>query len=104
MSRIKIDNLSFCESDLPSTSQVQGGLSLSGFLSTFLPTDNSGIVSVIKQGNGESEREYFVNPTTGTEGYISLGKNSLSGVKVEKIGNSVSTKSFSIAGNLSILT
>ena len=100
MSKIKIDNLSFCESELPSTSQVQGGLSFSQFLSSFLPTNNSGIVSVIKPVNGESETKYFVNPTTGTEGYILSGKNFSSGAKVQRIGNSVYTESFSMAGNL----
>jgi hypothetical protein len=100
MSRIKIDNLSFCESELPSTSQVQGGLSFSQFLSSFLPTDNSGIVSVIKPVNGEYETKYFVNPTTGTEGYIFSGNNFSSGAKTQRIGNSISTVSFSRVGDL----
>lgn len=83
---------------------MQGGLSLSQFLYRFLPTDNYDIVSVIKPVNDEYETKYFVNQTTGAEGYILSGKNFWSGAKVQTIGNSVYTESFAITGNLDFFT
>lgn len=102
MSRIKIDNLSFCETELPSNSQVQGGLSLSEFLSSFLSADKYELVSITKPVDGKYETKYFVDKTTGTQGYISSGKNFLSGAKIQRVGNTVSSESFAMAGNLNL--
>ncbi|MBW4610467.1 MAG: hypothetical protein KME22_25455 [Hassallia sp. WJT32-NPBG1] len=104
MSRIKIDNLSFCESQLPSNSQVQGGLSLSEFLSRFLSAEKYELVSITKPVDGEYETKYFAGKISGSEGYISSGKNFLSGIKLQKVGNSVYTHSFTMAGNLDLFT
>lgn len=104
MSRIKIDNLSFCEAELLSNSQVQGGLSLSEFLSGFLPAEKYELVSIAKPVGGEYETKYFAGKITGTEGYISSGKNFWSATKVQIVGNTVSTESFAMAGNLDLFT
>ncbi|MGI8500315.1 MAG: hypothetical protein ACR2LR_04150 [Hassallia sp.] len=104
MSRIKIDNLSFCETELPTNSQVQGGLSLTEFLSRFLPADKYELVSITKPVDGKYETKYFVDKTTGTQGYILSGKNLLSGAKIQTVGNSVYTESFAMAGNLDLFT
>lgn len=71
MSRLKISDLSFCDTEVYSNSQVEGGLELT----SYFPKTN--LLTTIKNRDADYTTEYFGDEKTGNYGYVvsdKLGK------------------------------
>jgi hypothetical protein len=67
MSRLKVVDLSFCETELPSDTQVHGGLQVVQ-QSFSTPTGSVSTYAASDFGSGQNV-SYFFNPATGKYGY-----------------------------------
>ena len=99
MSRLKISDLSFCETELPSDSQVQGGF---GFrFSFYFPKPK--LLTTIKNPDAGYTTQYFGDEKTGNYGYVVSDKvgKFLAGAAFGTLENGVRyTTSFAMSGNL----
>jgi hypothetical protein len=97
MSRLKISDLSFCDTEVSSNSQVEGGLELT----LYLPKTN--LLTTIKNPDADYTTEYFGDEKTGNYGYVvsdKLGKF-FAGAAFGTLDNGVRyTTSFAMSGNL----
>lgn len=97
MSRLKISDLSFCDTEVYSNSQVEGGLELT----LYFPKTK--LLTRIKNPDADYTTEYFGDEKTGNYGYVvsdKLGKF-FAGAAFGTLDNGVRfTTSFAMNANL----
>ena len=97
MSRLKIYDLSFCETELSSNSQVEGGFKFT----FYFPKPK--LLTTIKNPDADYTTEYFGDQKTGNYGYVvsdKLGKF-FAGAEFGTLDNGgMYTTSFAMSGNL----
>jgi hypothetical protein len=93
MSRLKISDLSFCDTEVYSNSQVE--------LTVYFPKTN--LLTTIKNPDADYTTEYFGDEKTGNYGYVVSDKvgKFLAGAAFGTLENGVRyTTSFAMSGNL----
>lgn len=100
MSRLKISDLSFCETELHSHSKVQGGLSIFSISPLFyFPTNQQPTLTVSSGTSHTDFSKYLIKDQSGNT--VGAGGTLIS-TSDDGIQHTSSVSSFSITGNLSL--